>query len=346
MKVKIIKLVCLQTTFLTFAAGLNLNIQTKTSRRNAIGTISSIASAQLFGPQCANAATPLTPQEADNNMARLERKLRKPPPKVLRLELNLDFAVCLMRSSYNAVDELDFVAMDQFQKDFFLIRQAEYLPYVNELGPGLIKQGELTNPYYFDFISYAQYATIFRDISNDPAVMFEEQQPVTVGEDEPQQFVSKVIRRDPSISTSVLVTKHDELVGTKILDRLIEKFGETASAIPTIIEGSRPDALTLLRAIQQLVNLFIISGFALDGKVVLTKEPKSISSGSGAQFEITLSAPATLWSGRALASKRADTVNDFVLKTAKILISRSGYKVSSSSLKYTNTQEISTITII
>ena len=335
---------CLEIALLSFTSGLN--IQSNTSRRNALSTFSSIASVPLLGPQCANAAIPLTPEEADNNMARLERKLRKPPPKLLRLDLNLDFAVTLMRSSYNAVDELDFVAMDQFQKDFFLIRQAEYLPYVNELGPGLVKQGELVNPYYFDFISYAQYATIFRDISNDPAVIFEEQQPVTVGEDEPQQFVTKVIRRDPLISNSMLAKKHDEIVGTKILDKLIEKFGGTASAIPAIIEGSRPSISTLLGAIQQLVNLFVISGFALDGKVVLTKEPKGLISGSGAQFEITLSAPATLWSGRALAAKRADPVNDFVLKTAKVLISRSGYKVSSTSLKYTSTQEISTISII
>ena len=42
---------------------------------------------------------------------------------------------------------------DQFQRDFFLIRQAEYEQYVKDLGPGIVQQGYLTDPYYFDFIS-------------------------------------------------------------------------------------------------------------------------------------------------------------------------------------------------
>ena len=48
----------------------------------------------------------MTAGEADNVGARFERSMRKKPPKVLRNKLNLDFAVLLMRSSYNALDEL------------------------------------------------------------------------------------------------------------------------------------------------------------------------------------------------------------------------------------------------
>jgi hypothetical protein len=40
---------------------------------------------------------------------------------VLRKKLNIDFAVLLMQSSHNALDQLDCVAMDQFQRDFFLL---------------------------------------------------------------------------------------------------------------------------------------------------------------------------------------------------------------------------------
>lgn len=334
--------------------GFDIHSSHNASRRKVLSSIptsiittSASSALILTAPQRTNAAPPLTAQDADTYKAQLERKFRKPPPKLLRQNLNLDFAVLLMRSSYNAVDDLDFVAMDQFQKDFFLIRQGEYLPYVNELGPGMVKQGELIDPYYFDFISFAQYATIFREISIDPAVVFEEQQPVLVGENEDrQEFVSKIIRRDASLENNMLPKKHDELVGTKILDKLNETFGTTASAIPEIVEGSKPNDEMLLKALQQLVNLFVISGFAFDGKVVLKKEPKSANNASGAQYEITLTAPANLWSGQALALKKANPVNDFVLKTAKILVSRAGYTVSSSSLKYTNSQEISTLTII
>ena len=310
------------------------------SRRALISSISTTISTLPF-IDVANAATPLTAQEADNFNAKLERKLRKPPPKILRQTMNLDFAILLMRSSYNAVDELDFVAMDQFQKDFFLIRQSEYLPYVNLLGPGLVKQGDLTDPYYFDFISFAQYSTINRDISVDPSMVFEEKQPVLVGEEDRQEFITKVIRRDPSIDNAMLPKKHDEMVGTKVLEKLNETFGGTASAIPSFENGSRPDSTKLLTALQQLVNLFLINGFAFDGKVNLRNE-----SSKGIQFEITLTAPATLWSGQALAAKKANPANDFVLKTAKMLLSSAGYKVSASSVAYTNSQEISTVTII
>jgi hypothetical protein len=241
--------------------------------------------------------------------------------------------------------------MDQFQKDFFLIRQAEYLPYVTELGPGLVKQGDLTDPYYFDFISFAQYATIYRESSLDPAVVFEEQVPILVGEgtdDEKQVFVKKIIKRDPSIGNAMLAKKHDEIVGNTILDKLEEQFGNTASAIPNVeIGGGHSNAASMQRAIQQMVNLFVISGFSFDGKVVIKKEPKdSSSTASGAEFEIILTAPATLWSGQALALRRANTANDFVLKTAAALVTRAGYKVSSTSLTYSNSQEISTLSIV
>jgi len=102
-----------------------------------------------------------------------------------------------MRSSYNALDQLDCVAMDQFQRDFFLIRQAEYLPHVESLGPGSVKQGELTDQNYFDFISFAQYAIISREMSNNPPILFEEQQGVRIGDDDddkPMKFRPIVVR--------------------------------------------------------------------------------------------------------------------------------------------------------
>jgi hypothetical protein len=131
--------------------------------------------------------------------------------------------------------------MDQFQRDFFLIRQAEYEPYVNALGPGVVQQGMLTDPYYFDFISFAQYATISREIAQDPPFVFEEQQPVDVGEGQPQKFVAAIIKRDPGLKNDMLATEHDRLVGHAILHRLDETFGGTASAIPSVPKGLTSD---------------------------------------------------------------------------------------------------------
>lgn len=249
-----------------------------------------------------------------------------------------------MRSSYNAVDEIDICAMDQFQKDFFLIRQAEYKPYADTLGAGAMTQGDLADPNYFDFISFAQYATIGREIVK-PDLVFEEQQPVEVGEDQPQKFESVVVKRDPTLTD--LPGKHTELVGNAILDKMIEKFGDTASAMPTIEAGSRPDAIKLLAALKQMVNLFTIQGFAFKGDTsIVAGQQLSNKDAAGTQYSITFTSPATLWSGQSLKAKKAVLINDFVLKTVRVLVSRAGYKIANTSVKYTNNLEITTFTVM
>jgi len=292
----------------------------------------------------ATAASPLSAEEADNFKARAERALRPKPPKVLRTRMNLDFAVLLMRSSYNAVDSIDIVPMQQFQKDFFLIRQAEYQYYANSLGPGAMQQGDLADPNYFDFISFAQYATINREL-NDPAVIFEEQQPVDVGEGQPQQFDTVVVKRDSLVSKSQLAQRHTDIVGNAILNKLIEKFGDTPSAIPKIEVNSRPDAATLLASVKQMVNLFVVNGFAFNATASISKTGTGLGDAAGTEFSVIATSPANLWSGQSLKTKNAILANDFLLKTAKTLISRVGYSVTKSSVSYSNNQEITIFTI-
>jgi hypothetical protein len=78
--------------------------------------------ATAFVPRPAVAATPITLRETDSIGAIWERQLLRPKPiQLLRSPLNQDFGVLLMRSSYNALDQLDCVPMDQFQRDFFLV---------------------------------------------------------------------------------------------------------------------------------------------------------------------------------------------------------------------------------
>ena len=186
----------------------------------------------------------------------------------------------------------------RIEKDFFLIRQAEYQYYANSLGPGAMQQGDLADPNYFDFISFAQYATIDRELSNPP--VFEEQQPVDVGEGQPQQFDTVVVKRDSSVSKSQLAQRHADIVGNAILDKLIEKFGNTPSAIPMIEVNSRPDAATLLASIKQMVNLFVVNGFTFNGTASISKRGKEIDDAVGTEFSIIATSPATLWSGQSL----------------------------------------------
>lgn len=108
----------------------------------------------------------------------------------------------------------------------------------------MVQQGDLTDPFYFDFISFAQYYTISREITQDPPLVFEEQKAVDQGEDKPQKFVPVLIKRDPSITNAMLGPEHSRMVGAAILDKLEETFGETDSAIPKIERYSKPDSGT------------------------------------------------------------------------------------------------------
>lgn len=287
--------------------------QNDQSRREHIetmgqGILGSLVGLNLGGGiNAALGAPPMSTGEADNVGAQLNRRLRAKPPKVLRPKLDKDFAVLLMRSSYNILDELDVVAMDQFQRDFFLIRQAEYQTYVNLLGAGFVQQGDLTDPYYFDFINFAQYKAINREITMDPAFVFEEKQPVEVPEGEPQKFESKVIRRDPSLTNEMLPIEHSTRVGKRILERFDTNFGGTKSGLPEF-EGRRPSTLELQAALDQLVKLFLVNGFAWDGKTSLVSE----SSNGKVQFCLSLTSPATIWGGQSLQSERCSLQNDFV----------------------------------
>ena len=123
-----------------------------------------------------------------------------------------------------------------------MIRSSNYETYTQDLGAGMVQQGDLTDPYYFDFISYAQYATINREITVNPAALFEEQQPRDQVEDKPMEFAPVVVKRDPSLTNAMLAPEHSRRVAACILDKLEELFQGSASAIPTIERGSKPDS--------------------------------------------------------------------------------------------------------
>jgi hypothetical protein len=80
----------------------------------------------------------------------LERKTRPDHLQIPRKRMELTFSVQLMRLSYSVVDDLDFVPMDEFQKDFFLFRQDEWEDYKGY--HPTVMQGDLADPLYFDFI--------------------------------------------------------------------------------------------------------------------------------------------------------------------------------------------------
>jgi hypothetical protein len=232
----------------------------------------------------------------------------------------------------------------------------------------MVQQGELTDPYYFDFISFAQYEAINREISKDPPFVFEEQQAVDVPDDKPQTFVPVLIRRDPTMTNEKLAPEHSRMVGSTILDRLEDLYGTTDAAIPKIPRGSRPNpgkatmrlavelhcpadddlseecshnpsSAKLEAALRQLVNLFLINGYAMGASV-----SKAGAEGSP-KIVISLNSPANLWGGRILQSEGAKLDNDFIVKTAMELIRRAGFGASSATVKYAGAIEEITISV-
>lgn len=324
---------------------------TTTTRRdilaNTCGLVASITAMTVALPNAASAAEPVKAKDTDSVLAIAKRKLRSKPPKILRRKLSLDFAVLLMRASYNALDELDCVAMDQFQRDFFLIRVSEYETYTKNVGTGMVTQGDLTDPYYFDFISFAQYKTINREVTQDPPYVFEEQQALPEGSSEPSmtpdgnaRFVPVVVQRDPKLTNKMLIPTHQKMVGATILDKLEENFADTDSKIPKIV--NRPDSVALLSGLRQIVTLFLMNGYAFKGDVAMSDKK---GGGALAKYVVTLSASATLWSGKVLQSEGDPLDNNFLLKTLTEYIRRSGYDNTKSSIKYDGQTEEITITV-
>jgi hypothetical protein len=101
--------------------------ESSSSRRELLSRVGSLSIIGIIAQRdLAYAAAPITVAETENVGAITKRVLRSKPPKVLRKKLNIDFAVLLMQSSYNALDQLDCVAMDQFQRDFFILVSCRY----------------------------------------------------------------------------------------------------------------------------------------------------------------------------------------------------------------------------
>lgn len=75
-----------------------------------------------------------------------------------------------MRSTYEAADALDFIAMDKFQVKFFKLRQSEFEAYKLLVDPLPVPVGNLASPIYFDFVAFSQWATLSQAMQDAPQV--------------------------------------------------------------------------------------------------------------------------------------------------------------------------------
>lgn len=223
----------------------------------------------------------------------------RPKPRLLpRGKIDQDFAVLLMRTSYQVADELDFMPMDEFQKDFFLLRQREWDVYREQLP---VTQGDLTDASYFDFISFTQYATIAEGMR--------------AGRMNFQELIDSngttvMVTRAPPLPSdnAALPALHSERVGQVILDWICERYQKTA---PPIL--ARPTAVDLRAGVTALLKVFQANEYML----LSTVEPLAHG------LELNLVAPATLWSGQCLRL-RGDFPNDFEAKAVQAYLRACG----------------------
>ena len=208
---------------------------------------------------------------------------RLPQPVVMaRQQLDQDFAVLLMRSGYAAVDELDFVPMQQFQAVFFDIRSREWEQFIKR-NYGM-RQGIIADPRYFDFISYAQMLTI-QTFMREPQVVFEEAYGDTDG-----AFKTRVVRRDLDRypTPESLLQAWRKQVGEKIYERLMETVRR-----PVAVPGA--DVGTLMQGIKEIYDYFMVSGFCLDIRL-----KRMVEKNGREGYEVEMVGPCVLWGCDAL----------------------------------------------
>ena len=306
---------------------------TKTAASAFAGVLSTIA----VPVQPSQAVALLTEKEAEAGIG-LPRRMRPNPPspkKVPRQKLDLDFAVLLTRSSYVEAAQLDIGPVNQLERDMYLVRTSEYQPYRKSVES--VQQGDLTDPAYFDYMSFVQYSTINRALK-DPEREYEQPEQITDAEGMPSSTESKTVLVKRTLPDELLVPTHEDRVGKTAYDFLNDRFAATPIALPQF--DTRPDATQVQEALTKLVNLFVISGLAWEGKAELVQ-----TKGGKSSFLLTLNNPATLWSAQCLAKQNAPLRNDYLLKTARYYVKCMGYTVSSSSVKLDGNKELSYLTI-
>jgi len=262
---------------------------------------------------------------------------RRPPPvKIPRTFLLRPFSVLLMRSSYETMDELDFVPTDKFQKEFFLLRSTEWEKYLAETDA---KQGDLSDAMYFDFISAAQYATITQELRRAQSV-FEERTGA--------EGTVSVVKRDALLQDNdLLPPAFYERVGDKVYEALVANFSGPDFYSQPPLPCSSGELGCVVDGFKQLYKVVVEAGYALDYKAedrgaTSVGEYKEAEAklgawrertrntfkvpeikGEGRKLRVTLQAPCTLW-GRQWLGMQGYMHNDHDVMVAMSYLRKSG----------------------
>jgi hypothetical protein len=205
------------------------------------------------------------------------------------------------------------------EKDMFLLRQNEWDSYKDQLA---VKQGDLADPNYFDFMSFVQYATIANGMRNGKQVFNE-----LIDANGTSIFVSRAAAVPPSpLDNAALPFAHADRVGDRILDWMDETFPKIAPKVPK----GKVTGAAILEGLEQLSAIFQIQEYMLSATVTPLASGGGLSGGGGGSggglsgVSWTLVAPATLWSSQVLAVRGDTPTNDFAAKAALAYLRRCG----------------------
>jgi len=249
-----------------------------------------------------------------------------PPPDAIkfpRKRLDIKFAVLLMRSTYEAVDALDFIPMDKFQVKFWKQRQSEYESYVRLYEPLKFTQGDLADPLYFDFIAYSQYTAISREIQSDPPKVFQESQ----GAEGPVVTVRRAAEFEDNAKLPAFLERG---VGDRIYEGMRDGFRTGADSIEVLFGAPRPcgRAAGLECAVagaEEILKVFQERGYCLKAAVTDVRPGEK---GRGGTFHIRVEGPATLWGLQRLESRLSVVYHSFHSLAIAAFLRASGYEVS------------------
>jgi hypothetical protein len=226
-----------------------------------------------------------------------------------------------MRSTYEAVDALDFIPMDRFQVQFFKLRQNEFEAYKLLVDPLPVPVGNLASPLYFDFIAFSQWATLSKAMPDAPQVF---QEFCEECEGEPLERPYRVVRRDAGLSDNSKLPERLQLqVGRKILAYLRGGFRDQTYPVPEV--PAAPASISNLAACaQKLLDIFVSNGFAISAQVGNVMSTKA----GGGSWTVRVEGPANLWGVATLQFRRALVADAFDALAVVAFLDSAGYNAS------------------
>ena len=192
-------------------------------------------------------------------------------------------------------------------------------------------QGDLADPVYFDFISYAQYAVISDKIKNGKLEFVEK---VNATGD------TQIVRRDPMFNDNKMLSSvHSAMVGEKLLESIMDTYNNNPKLLPPPPTNNAISFDDFKQYAQLILDIFLINGYALS--MELTPLP-SVESGQSI-YKIVTKLPINLWSLQALIVRGDTPVNNFEVKVLQALAERYKLRLELLSTTFTNKIDVNYI---